>query len=62
MLKYSDYTYAEISSFLNFSSQSHFIRVFKKQKGITPRQYREKYYTFVTDERGNRQESIPEIF
>lgn len=62
MLKYSDYSYAEISSFLNFSSQSHFIRVFKKQKGITPRQYREKYYTIVVDEQGNRKESVSGIF
>ncbi|NBJ94224.1 AraC family transcriptional regulator [Parablautia muri] len=54
MLKYSDYTYAEISSFLNFSSQSHFIRAFKKKKGITPKQYREKYYEIFVDEYGNR--------
>lgn len=54
MLKYSDYTYAEISSFLNFSSQSHFIRAFKKYKDITPKQFREKYYTIQVDEQGNR--------
>ncbi len=57
MLKYSDYTYAEISSVLNFSSQSYFIRVFKKHKGITPREYREKYYAIIVDEHGNRSEN-----
>lgn len=44
MLKYSDETYAEISAVLNFSSQSHFIRAFKKHHGETPRQYRENHY------------------
>lgn len=44
MLKYSNETYAEISAVLNFSSQSHFIRAFKKHNGETPRQYREKNY------------------
>ncbi len=42
MLRYSDYTYAEISSILVFSSQSHFIRVFKKYEGCTPKQYRNR--------------------
>lgn len=41
MLRYSDYPYADISSTLAFSSQSHFIRVFKKHVGCTPKQYRE---------------------
>ena len=42
MLKYSDCSEIEISNKLNFSSQSHFIQVFRQHVGITPRQYREK--------------------
>ena len=41
MLRYSDMSYVEISQTLAFSSQSHFIQVFKKETGMTPRQYRE---------------------
>lgn len=44
MLRYTDYSYADISSILNFSSQSHFIRAFKAHNGDTPKQYREKNY------------------
>lgn len=47
MLKYSGYSYSEISSILAFSSQSHFIRAFKKHNGDTPRVYREKNYRIV---------------
>lgn len=42
MLRYTDYSSAEISSILNFSSQSHFIRAFKRHTGETPKRYREQ--------------------
>lgn len=48
MLKFSDYTYAEISSILAFSSQSHFARVFKQRTGYTPKQYRDAYFKIAT--------------
>lgn len=44
MLKYSDYEAVDIGSFLSFSSHSHFIQKFKQETGLTPKQYREKYY------------------
>lgn len=44
MLKYSDYEAVDIANFLAFSSHSHFIKVFRESIGITPYQYRKKYY------------------
>lgn len=44
MLKHSDFSYLDISLALGFSTQSAFISVFKKNVGLTPKQYREKYY------------------
>lgn len=44
MLKHSDFSYLDISLALGFSTQSAFISVFKKSVGLTPKQYREKYY------------------
>lgn len=40
MLRYSNFPYDEIASILAYSSQSHFIQVFKKAVGCTPREYR----------------------
>ena len=42
MLRFSDYSYLEIATYLNFKSQSYFISVFKKITGLTPMQYRKK--------------------
>lgn len=43
LLRYSDKNFTAISSYLGFSSQSHFTRVFKKYIGMTPKEYRNKY-------------------
>ena len=43
LLRYTDKTVTAISSYLGFSSQSHFTRVFKKYAEKTPAEYREKY-------------------
>lgn len=45
MLRYSDFSYLDISLALGFSSQSAFISVFKKINGMTPKKYREMYYS-----------------
>ncbi|MDN5315122.1 MAG: hypothetical protein PWP10_3872 [Clostridiales bacterium] len=42
LLQYSDLSLTEISERLGFSSQSFFTSVFKKQTGMTPRQFREQ--------------------
>lgn len=44
MLQFSERSYAEIANLLAFSSQSHFIQVFSKKVGVTPRQFRESEY------------------
>lgn len=44
MLKYSEYSCTEISNYLCFSSESHFIQVFKKITGFTPKHYREQFF------------------
>ena len=40
LLRYTDKSLGEISSYLCFSSQSHFQNVFRKQIGVTPLEYR----------------------
>ncbi len=44
LLKFSDYSCLEISNYLCFSSESHFIQVFKRFTKITPKEYREKHF------------------
>lgn len=44
MLKYSDYSYVDISNYLCFSSESHFIQTFRKHTGYTPKVYREMFF------------------
>lgn len=44
MLRHTDESSLDIASYLGFSSQSHFIQVFKKHKGITPEDYRKKNF------------------
>lgn len=41
MLRYSDFSYLDISLALGFSSQSAFISVFRRYCGMTPKQYRD---------------------
>ncbi len=44
LLKYSDQSCLEICHVLAFSSHSHFISTFKKEVGMTPREYRNQYF------------------
>jgi len=43
LLRYTDKPLSAISSYLGFSSQSHFARVFRSHVGITPGEYRRKH-------------------
>jgi AraC-like DNA-binding protein len=40
LLTYTSYSSSDISSLLNFHDQSHFIKVFKKIEGVTPKQFK----------------------
>lgn len=40
MLRFSDYSYSEVAEYFGFASQSHFISCFRKEMGMTPREYR----------------------
>ncbi|HBI85828.1 MAG TPA: AraC family transcriptional regulator [Ruminococcus sp.] len=51
MLRYSDYSCLAISDYLCFSSESHFIQVFRRRTGLTPRRYREQYFRVRGSER-----------
>ena len=44
MLKYSDHSCIDISNYLCFSSESHFIQTFRKHTGYTPIAYRQKFF------------------
>ena len=44
MLRHLDESSLSIANYLGFSSQSHFIQVFKKCTGMTPEEYRRKNY------------------
>lgn len=50
MLRFSDYTYAEISAILAFSSQSHFNRVFRAKTGYTPKEFRNHFFRISQEE------------
>lgn len=43
LLTYSSSSIADIGDYVNFPSQSYFGKVFKKYKGMTPKQYRNAY-------------------
>ncbi|MFP7306638.1 AraC family transcriptional regulator [Enterococcus faecalis] len=47
LLLFTDKSHKEISIQLAFSSQSHFIKTFKKRTGLTPREYRNQHYAYT---------------
>lgn len=44
LLKFSDISIVDIANYLAFSSESHFIMVFKKYMGTTPHKYRMQHF------------------
>ena len=41
LLKFCNFSLIEIANYLSFSSQSHFIQIFKDFTGMTPKKYRD---------------------
>ncbi len=54
LLRFSDSSMVEIASYLSFSSQSHFIKLFSEETKMTPKKYRKMYYG--THWKGNEDE------
>lgn len=44
MLRFSDYSYSDIAAYFGFASQSHFIQCFRTELGITPKEFRKKFW------------------
>lgn len=44
MLLYSNYSDSQISQYLSFSTQSYFVRIFRKHVGMTPGAYRKEMH------------------
>ena len=44
LLVFSEYSVSDISNYLQFSTESYFISVFRKITGVTPKKYREVHY------------------
>lgn len=44
MLVFSDCSCADIAEYFGFASQSHFIKLFREETGLTPAEYRKKNY------------------
>jgi len=45
LLKYSSLSIVEIAEYLAFASQSYFIQVFRTKIGMTPKKYRDKFFS-----------------
>lgn len=59
LLRFSDYSMADIANRLSFSSQSHFIQQFRETVGMTPKKYRDEHYriqwdTDIADDKGGQ--------
>ncbi len=48
MIDYSGYSLSQISNILAFTSQSYFVKVFKKYEGVTPGQYQMSHLPSAT--------------
>ena len=51
LLLYTEYSDTEISSLLGFSSQSYFIKIFRKYMGTTPKKYKRQYNVNIVPDR-----------
>ena len=43
MLRFSEYACGDIAEYFGFASQSHFIHCFRREMGVTPKEYRKSF-------------------
>ena len=61
LLRYSDYSMVDIANRFSFSSQSHFIQQFREIVGMTPKKYRDMYYSVQWDMGDTPSNAEPDI-
>ncbi|WP_096085074.1 helix-turn-helix transcriptional regulator [Agaribacterium haliotis] len=59
LLCQSDYSVTDVSYELNFSSPSHFIALFKKQFGVTPKKYKKSFVERGSENQALAAEELP---
>lgn len=61
LLIFTEYTTTDIANYLNFSSESYFINVFRRNCGLTPKKFRALHYRSNFVDKEDAEESIAQV-